>query len=81
MGLGVVEVDLHGLNEWQAQVAVDSQLRRAGRDTYRLRLIHGYRHDTVLRDMIWYRYARHPRVLRLEPGENPGQTDLVLREL
>ena len=40
---GVVELDLHGMNTYQAQIAVDAALRRAGAGTYRLRLIHGYR--------------------------------------
>ena len=35
---------------------------------------------TALRDAIRARYAAHPRVLRLELGLNPGETDLVLRE-
>jgi len=37
---GVVELDLHGMNTYQAQIAVDAALRRAGNGTYRLRLIH-----------------------------------------
>ena len=39
---GVVELDLHGMNTYQAQIAVDAALRRAGNGTYRLRLIHGH---------------------------------------
>ena len=39
---GVVELDLHGMNTYQAQIAVDAALRRAGLGTYRLRLIHGH---------------------------------------
>lgn len=76
-----MEVDLHGMSEWQARIAIDGSLRRAKGETYRIRVIHGYHHDTVLRDMVWYVYAKHPKVLRLEKGPNPGQTDLILREL
>ena len=74
---GVVELDLHGMNTYQAQIAVDAARRRAGNGTYRLRLIHGYHGGTALRDLC-REYAGHPRVLRLVAS--PGSTDLVLRE-
>ena len=77
---GVVELDLHGMNTYQAQIAVDAALRRAGAGTYRLRLIHGYRGGTALRDSLRREYRGHKKVLRLECGLNPGETDLVLRE-
>ena len=77
---GIPELDLHGMTCAQAQTAVDAALRRAGGSVYRLRLIHGYRGGTELRDMIRRVYRQHPQVRRLELGLNPGQTDLVLRE-
>ncbi|MFR7637173.1 MAG: hypothetical protein ACLUYZ_07475 [Lachnospiraceae bacterium] len=40
---GVMELDLHGMNTYQAQIAIDAALRRCGGGVYRLRLIHGYR--------------------------------------
>ena len=36
---------------------------------------------TALRDAIRTQYKNHPKVRRIEIGLNPGQTDLVLREL
>ena len=81
MQAGILELDLHGMNVYQAQIAVDSALRRARRGTYRLRLIHGYHGGTALRDMIRARYRSHPKVLRIELGFNSGETDLILREL
>lgn len=80
MQSGIVELDLHGMTAYQAGIAVDSALKRAKAGTYRIRLIHGYRGGTALRDMIRTRYRSHPKVLRLELGLNPGETDLVLRE-
>ena len=77
---GILELDLHGMNAYQAKTAVDAALRRAKGGTYRLRLIHGYRGSTALRDMIRTAYRSHPKVLRIELGLNPGETDLVLRE-
>ena len=77
---GILELDLHGMNAYQAKTAVDAALRRAKGGTYRLRLIHGYRSGTALRDMLRTAYRSHPKALRIELGLNPGETDLVLRE-
>ena len=77
---GILEIDLHGKNRYQARITVDAVLRRAGGGTYRIRCIHGYHGGSVLRDMLREEYAGHPRVLRLETGLSPGSTDLVLRE-
>lgn len=76
----VLEIDLHGKNAHQAQIAIDGALRRAQASLYRIRLIHGYHSGTALRDFIFRNYAGHPRVLRLCQGPNPGITELVLRE-
>ncbi len=82
MNAGVIEIDLHGKNVYQAKTTIDSQLDRASRAVYRLRLIHGYHGGTGIRDMIEeeYGYKRHPKVLRIINGNNPGITELVLRE-
>ena len=77
---GILELDLHGKNEYQAKVAIDAALRRAKAGTYRLRLIHGYNSGTALGDMIRREYGKKPGVLRVELGLNRGETDLVLRE-
>ena len=80
MSPGTITIDLHGMTCYQASVAIDSALRRARRDTYRIELIHGYHGGSALRDMIRREYAHHPKVRRLEIGLNPGATELVLRE-
>lgn len=77
---GILEVDLHGKNLYQAKASVDAALRRAKSGTYRIRCIHGYHGGTALRDMIRTEYGKHPRVVRLETGIDFGVTDLVLRE-
>lgn len=76
---GVAELDIHGMNRYQARIAIDAALRRS-KGVYRIRIIHGGNHNTVLRDMIAEEYAAHPMVLRIERGTNPGQSELVLRE-
>ena len=78
MTAGIVELDLHGKNAYQAKVMIDAALRRAKSGTYRLRVIHGYNSGTALRDMVRSEYAHHPQVKRME--YTAGTTELVLRE-
>ena len=80
MGPGIVTIDLHGKNTYQAKIAVDAALRRSGVGTYRLRLIHGYHSGTALREFIRSEYGRHPKVKRLLLSPDGGATELVLRE-
>ena len=78
---GFQEIDIHNMTKTQAITAIDARLRRAGSSVYRLRVIHGYRSGTVLRDAVRAHYRDHPKVKRIELGLNPGETDLILREL
>ena len=75
------EIDIHQMNKVQAIAAVDARLKRADSGVYSIRVIHGYHSGTVLRDMVRSRYAKHPKVKRVELGLNPGETTLVLRDL
>ena len=75
----IIELDVHGMTLYQAKVVIDAKLRRSA-GAYRIRIIHGYHGGTSLRDGIRKEYAKHPKVLRIELGLNPGETDLVLRE-
>ncbi len=75
-----MDVDLHGKNLYQARIAVSSALKRATSADYRIRIIHGYRSGTAIKDMILKEFLNHPRVLRVESSFNPGETILVLRE-
>ena len=76
-----VKIDLHGMRQDEAKKAIDRAIASAGPTTNQLQLIHGYNRGTSLRTMIydWYRYER--KVKRIIPGDNPGITVLVLREL
>lgn len=73
------EIDLHGKNVYQARIAIDAALRRAGAEAYRIRVIHGYHGGGALRALV-DSYADHPRVRRVERGANEGSAELVLRE-
>ena len=76
----IIEIDLHGRNIHQAQVAIDAALRRAGPSLCRIRVIHGCNSGTALMDFVRSAYARHPKVRRIAAGPNHGATELVLRE-
>lgn len=81
MSSAFVKIDLHGLTQEEAIRVIDKAIASAGPTTYQLQLIHGYHRGTNLRTMIydWYKYE--PKVKRIIPGDNPGITVLVLREL
>lgn len=81
LSAGIVELDIHGMNKYQAKIYIDSQIKRASAAVYRLRIIHGYNSGKELQKMVRTEYAKHPKVKRIEIGLNAGQTDLVLREL
>ena len=75
-----MELDLHGKNLFQARNAVASALTRATGADYRLRVVHGYRQGSAIREMVREEFGRHPLVRRIENSLNPGETILVLRE-
>ncbi len=80
MQKGIIQLDLHGKNVYQAHIAIDAALRRS-RGVYIIQLIHGYHAGQALREMIAREYATHPAVLELRSGSNPGVTELILRRL
>ena len=73
-------MDLHGKNKYQARITLDSTLKKARGDVYRIQVIHGFHSGTELRDMVREEYYSHPKVLRIERGGSEGETILVLRE-
>ena len=78
---GFPEIDVHNMTRTQAITAIDARLRRADASVYRLRVIHGFHGGTAIRDAVRTHCKNHPKVKRIEIGLNPGETDLVLREL
>ena len=81
MGKPIIDIDLHGMYRDEAIKAIDKALKSADSGTYQIRLVHGYNHGTSLKNMIIDEYRYHPKVLRVQPGDNLGTTILVLREL
>ena len=60
----IIEMDVHGLTVDAAIAKIETQVKKAGAGVYRVRVIHGL----------------NPRVIRIAGGDNPGVTELVLRE-
>ena len=76
-----VKIDLHGLRQDEAIRVINKAIAAADSTTYQIRLIHGYHRGTSLRTMIYEEYRYEPKVKRIMPGDNPGITVLVMREL
>ena len=76
-----VKIDLHGMTQDQAIRVIDKAIASAGPATYHLQLIHGFNRGTSLRSIIQDWYQCDPKVRRIMPGDNPGITILVLKEL
>lgn len=81
MGVPIINVDLHGLFQDEAIKVIDKALKNADDSTYQIKLIHGYNQGTSLKNMIIEEYKYHPKVRRIQPGDNLGITILILREL
>ena len=78
----IIEVDVHGMTVEQAIVKIEELIRKANASTYRIRVIHGFNRGNSIQRGI-YREIGHglnPKVLRITGGDNPGITELILRE-
>lgn len=77
---GIIELNIHEMTVYQAKVYIDSQLKKADKSVYRIRIIHGFHSGTRLKEMVQKEYRSHKKVIRIEIGLNPGITELVLKE-
>lgn len=79
---GIVEVDVHGKTALEAQKCVEQLVTEATAGVYRIRVIHGYHGGTSLKRMLTeeFGYCRNQKVVRVTGGNNPGITELILRE-
>ena len=78
----IIEVDCHGLNVEQAVKKVSEAVAKAPDTVYRIRVIHGFNSGTRIKSAIKeeFSFGREPKVIRIQPGDNLGITDLILRE-
>ena len=77
----IIEIDIHGMNKVQAKTYIDGVLKKAGKNVFRIEIIHGFHGGSSLRDMVRSTYKNNPEVKRIELGLNNGATTLILREL
>ena len=81
MGALFIKIDLHGLRQDEAIRVINKAIAAADSTTYQIQLIHGYHRGTNLRSMIYDEYRCEPKIKRIIPGDNPGITVLVMKEL
>ena len=77
----IIEIDIHGMNKVQAKTYIDGILKKAGKNVFRIEIIHGFHGGSSLRDMVRSTYKNNPKVKRIELGLNNGAITLILREL
>ena len=80
---GIIEIDLHGLRAEEAVRKARTKVAKASGSVYIIRLIHGYHGGTRIRESIEdeFLYGREPKVKKIRQGNNPGITELILREI
>ncbi len=80
---GIIEIDLHGLRVEDAVRKAQNAVYKANSSVYIIRLIHGYHGGTRIKEAIEdeFSYGRNDKVKSIRQGNNPGITELVLREL
>ncbi len=80
---GIIEVDLHGLRVEEAIKKVKSEVNKASKSVYIIKIIHGYHGGTRIKEAIEdeFSYGRSSKVKSIRPGWNPGVTELVLRDI
>ena len=75
------DIDLHGMTREEAIRVIDRAVATADPSIYQIRLIHGFNRGTNLRSMIYDEYRYETKIKRIVPGDNPGVTILIMREL
>lgn len=76
-GLAYVELDLHGLTYKKAERMVANVIC-VNRGRFVVKVIHGYNHGTVLKEMIMNETISSRISKRVSPVWNPGQTFLTV---
>lgn len=81
MGKPFIDIDLHGMRQDEALKQIELALKKADYTTYQIRITHGFNRGTSLMHMIRQEYQYDSRIKRIAPGDNPGITLLILKEL
>ena len=79
---GIKTIDVHGCNRNQAMTYIWRAVKNSDQSVYTVQVIHGFNNGTVIKDTIRNEYGKgNNKVVRICPGDNPGVTNLILREL
>lgn len=78
----IIEIDTHGLTVDEAITKIEAAVKSANNSTYRVRVVHGFNRGNAIQRAIYREegYGLNPKVKRIVGGDNPGITELVLRE-
>ena len=77
-----IDVDVHGMTAEQAIERIELIIKKANASTYRIRVVHGYNRGNAIQRAIYCEigHGLNPKILRIVGGDNPGITELILRE-
>ncbi len=73
-----MEIDLHGMNEFEAKRYLDDVINNASKDIKELKVIHGCHGGKVLQNFVRKKYS-HSRIGGKIKEFNDGVTTLVLK--
>ena len=78
----IIELDVHGMSVDEAIAAIEKQVKNAPPGVYRVVVIHGFNRGNRIQQAIYRELGNgiNPKVLRITGGDNPGKTELILRE-
>ncbi|MDO4976966.1 MAG: Smr/MutS family protein [Eubacteriales bacterium] len=78
----IIEMDLHGMYVDDAIRKIEQQIKKAPVGTYRIRIIHGFNRGNSIQRAIYRDILPElfPNVKRIVGGDNPGITEIILRE-
>ena len=78
----IIEMDVHGLTVDEAIAKIEDTVARANASTYRVRVIHGYHRGNQIQRGIYRELGggRNEKIKRIVGGDNPGITELILKE-
>ena len=77
-----IDIDVHGMTSEQAIDKIELLIKQANASTYRIRVVHGYNRGNAIQRAIYCEigHGLNPKILRIVGGDNPGITELILRE-
>ncbi len=75
----IKEVDVHEMTSIHAKNKIMKVLKEIDYNVSVVRIIHGYNHGNVLKNMVRKEFRSHPKIERIELSLNQGITDLIVK--